>query len=134
MPENLRPDICSEADITVLIHAFYEKVGLDDLLGPIFTADAQVHWPQPLFTMAAFWKRVLLNTGGQDGWPFPGGLVLPNTGEYFQRWRQLFREAVEDNFTGPIAEAAKEKAHDIARMFEYRRPPRTLLSLSIDWN
>lgn len=122
------PDICTEADITTLITTFYEKVRFDELLGPIFQADAQVHWPQPLFTMQAFWKRVLLNTGGADGWPFPGGLVLPNTGEYFQRWRQLFMAAVEDNFTGPIAEAAKAKAQNIAQMFEYKRQPRTLLS------
>lgn len=54
--------------------------------------------------------------------------MLPNTGEYFQRWRQLFLAAVEDNFNGPIAEAAKVKAQEIARMFEYKRQPRTLLS------
>ncbi|WP_324672243.1 group III truncated hemoglobin [Hymenobacter sp. GOD-10R] len=123
------PDIRTEADITTLINAFYAKVFPDELLGPIFSADVQIHWPQPFYTMGAFWKRVLLNTGGNDGWPFPGGLVLPNTGEYFRRWQQLFLAAVEDNFTGPIAEAAKERAQEIVQMFENKRPPRTLSSL-----
>lgn len=127
------PDIRTEADITTLLTTFYEKVGLDDLLGPIFQADAQIHWPQPLFTMGAFWKRVLLGTGGHDGWPFPGGLVLPATGEFFQRWRQLFMAAVEANFTGPIAETAKTKAQEVAQLFEHKRPPRTLLSLLQNW-
>ena len=122
-------DIRTEADIHTLINAFYEKVGPDELLGPLFWADAQLHWPQPLVTMSAFWKRVLLNTGGQDGWPFSGSVVLPTTGGYFQRWRQLLVAAVEANFTGPIAEAAKAKAQDIARRFEYKRPPRSLSSL-----
>lgn len=132
MPAPLLFDIRTEADVMVLINTFYDKVGLDDLLGPIFTADAQVHWPQPLFTMYAFWKRVLLHTGGQAGWPFPSGLVLPNTGVYFQRWQQLFKDSVEANFTGPIAETAKAKAQEIAQMFAYKRPPLPLFSLLLD--
>ena len=122
-------DIRTEADINTLINSFYEKVGLDELLGPLFRADAQVNWPQPIVTMRAFWKRVLLNTGGQDGWPFPSSVVLPTQGEYFQRWRELFMAAVEANFTGPIAETAKAKAQDVVRRFEYKRPPRPLISL-----
>jgi hemoglobin len=78
--------------------------------------------------MRAFWKRVLLNTGGQDGWPLPSNVVLPSTGEHLQRWRQLFLAAVEDNFTGPIAETAKNVAQEVARRFEYKRQPRPLLS------
>ena len=123
------PDIRTEADINTLINTFYEKVGLDELLGPLFQADAQVHWPQPFAMMSAFWKRVLLNTGGEDGWPIPSSVALPARGEYFQRWRQLFMAAVEVNFTGPIAEVAKAKAQDIVRRFEYKRPPRPLGSL-----
>lgn len=123
------PDIRTEADINTLINTFYDKVGLDELLGPLFQADAQVHWPQPLVTMRAFWKRVLLGTGGQDGWPLPSSVALPARGEYFQRWRQLFMAAVEANFTGPIAEAAKATAQEVARRFEYKRPPRPLDSL-----
>jgi len=121
-------DIRTEADITTLINAFYARVFPDELLGPLFDADVQIHWPQPLYTMGAFWKRVLLNTGGHEGWPFPSGLVMPNTTEHCRRWQQLFLAAVEDNFTGPIAEAAKLRVQEIARMFE-KRPPRTLSSL-----
>ncbi|GAB3572222.1 group III truncated hemoglobin [Hymenobacter daeguensis] len=130
MTTNALPDIRTEADITVLINTFYEKVGLDELLGPLFKADAQIHWPQPLVTMRAFWKRVLLNTGGQDGWPLPNSVALPATGEHLQRWRQLFLAAVEANFTGPIAELAKAVAQEVAHRFEYKRQPRTLLSFS----
>ena len=129
MPTNSLPDIRTEADINTLINTFYEKVGLDELLGPLFQADARVHWPQPLVTMRAFWKRVLLNNGGQDGWPLPGSVVLPATGEHWQRWRQLFLAAVEDNFTGPIAETAKGVAQEVAQRFAYKRQPRTLVSL-----
>ncbi|MFD2720606.1 group III truncated hemoglobin [Hymenobacter monticola] len=128
MTSSLLPDIQTEADINALLHTFYEKVGLDERLGPLFQADAQVHWPQPLVTMRAFWQRVLLRTGGQDGWPFPSHLVLPAEGDFFQRWRRLFLAAVEENFTGPIAEAAKATAQEVARRFEYQRPPRPLLS------
>jgi hemoglobin len=123
------PDIQTEADINTLISTFYEKVGLDELLGPLFQADARVHWPQPLVTMHAFWKRVLLNTGGHDGWPLPGSVVLPATGEHWLRWRQLFLAAVEDNFTGPIADTAKAVVREVAQRFTYQRPPRSLVSL-----
>jgi len=129
MTANPLPDIRTEADITTLINTFYDKVGPDELLGPLFRADAQVHWPQSLVTMRAFWKRVLLNTGGQDGWPLPSSVALPSTGEHLQRWRQLFLAAVEDNFTGPIAESAKAVAQEVASRFEYKRQPRTLFSL-----
>jgi truncated hemoglobin YjbI len=79
------PGIRTEADVRTLTIAFYEKVGLDDLLGPAYRADAQIYWPQPLFTLSALGEQVLLNTGGAGGWPFPGGLVLPNSGAYLLR-------------------------------------------------
>ena len=128
MPTATLPDIQTEADIVTLLQAFYAKVYPDQLLGPLFRADVELHWPQSLVTMGAFWKRVLLGSGGSDGWPLPQHMVLPPAGGYVQRWRELFLAVVEEQFTGPVAEMAKATVQQIAIRFAYPRAPRTLSS------
>ena len=51
-----------EERLTVLVHAFYDKVRADPLLGPIFEARI-ADWGPHLEQMVAFWSSVALMTG-----------------------------------------------------------------------
>ncbi|GAB3232200.1 hypothetical protein GCM10027346_19280 [Hymenobacter seoulensis] len=114
------PDISTEADIRLLVDSFYSRVQQDELLGPIFEAVVQGHWPRHLATMYDFWSGLLLGTGRYRGRPFPKHLALPVDSQHFRRWLTLFVENVDAHFSGPVADEAIHKAGNIATVFEYR--------------
>ena len=113
-------DISTAEDIRTLVDAFYEKVGKDELLAPIFNDIAHVDWAAHLPTMYRFWETMLLGAGTYEGAPFPKHAVLPVQRTHFARWLALFVETVNGNFAGPKAEEAKGRAASIADTFAQR--------------
>jgi len=116
MNNNL-PDIASEADVKLLVDAFYDKVNGDALLAPIFNDHAHVNWEKHLPIMYRFWSSILLGTGSYDGQPFPKHAFLPVNQSHFAQWLLLFYETITENFRGPVAEEAKMRGANIARIF-----------------
>jgi len=58
----------TEDDLERVVHAFYERVRADALLGPIF--NGAIHdWPEHLANLAAFWSSVMLTSGRYKGQP-----------------------------------------------------------------
>ena len=110
-------DISNKDDIKTLVDRFYEKVNSDELLSPIFNDHAEVDWPEHLPTMYNFWNSLLLGSMEYKGQPFPKHMTLPVTKEHFERWIQLFTATLEENFEGPKANEALERAMNIARVF-----------------
>lgn len=113
-------DIGTAEDIQTLVHTFYEKVGSDALLGPIFNDFAHVNWAEHLPTMCSFWESMLLGAGTYKGAPFPLHAVLPVQKEHFIRWLELFTGTVDDLFQGSKADEAKGRAISIADTFAQR--------------
>jgi len=113
-------DLKTADDIRTLVDSFYEKVGRDELLAPVFNDFARVDWDTHLPTMYRFWESMLLGAGTYEGAPFPKHAVLPVRKEHFARWLALFVEAVNSHFTGPKAEEAKGRAASIADTFAQR--------------
>ena len=114
----VKTDIVDISDIRILIDSFYQKVKSDETLGPIFNTIAHVDWDHHLPRMYAFWEFLLL--GGET---YQGNPIEPHQRlnqkiqlkkEFFDRWLVLFRQAVDENFSGKIAEEAKNKAMLIA--------------------
>ena len=111
-------DIQTTTDVEQLVGSFYDRVQLDDLLGPIFNEVAQVDWPHHLPQMVAFWSSLLLGIPGYEGRPFPKHLMLPLARHHFSRWLNVFFENVDAQFIGPVADSAKAKALNIATLFQ----------------
>lgn len=115
-----RTDITTEQDIKLLVDSFYEKVNEDELLSPIFNDLARVDWAEHLPTMYKFWSSLLFRSSAYQGQPWPKHAVLPVNPNHFARWLGLFRQTVEEHFTGPKAAEAKNVAASIADTFQNR--------------
>lgn len=110
-------DIANRHDIQILVDNFYEKVKVDDLLGPVF---AGLNWPHHLPIMYNFWSSMLLGDQSYRGNPFEKHVHLAITRDHFARWLQLFKETVDEFFKGEKAEEVKMRADSIAGIFQHR--------------
>ncbi|MER1967657.1 group III truncated hemoglobin [Castellaniella sp. GW247-6E4] len=116
MPAN---DICTEDEITALVHRFYRRVRRDDVLGPIFDAHID-DWDEHLERMVRFWSSLLRRTGSYSGTPMPRHIALPDLrGDMFTRWLDLFRQTTDEFDNRPFAAQANEFAHRVARSLWY---------------
>ena len=124
------PALPSEAQIAVLVPAFYARVRRDPLLGPIFGA-AVADWDAHHAKLTAFWSSVMLTSGRYKGSPMQAHLkhrdaIRP---EMFARWLALWGETARELLPGPLAEGFVAKAERIAESLGlalwFRMPPRT---------
>ena len=102
--------LCTEEEVSQLVHAFYARVREDDLIGPIFST--HVHdWPAHLAKMVDFWSSTLRGTARYRGMPMVAHNRLPGLDEqHFQRWLTLFRQT-----TASLSnQALRDRADDIA--------------------
>lgn len=111
--------VCSEDEITTLVHHFYRRVRQDHVLGPIFDAHID-DWDEHLERMVRFWSSLLRRTGTYSGTPMPRHIALPGLeGPMFVRWLDLFRDTL-DEFDNPAFTAqAEDFARRIARSLWY---------------
>lgn len=107
-------------DIRRLVDLFYGKVRQDELLADIFNKVIGNHWPDHLEKMYRFWQTVLLEEHTYTGSPFAPHIKLPVQGKHFERWKHLFYETVDENFSGEKAEEAKFRATKMAEMFQLK--------------
>ena len=116
-----RPDLTSRADIVHLLTAFYAEALADPLLGPVFAIaglDLHRHLPQ----IGDFWERSLLGSGGYAGKPLAVHRhlhrLVPLTSAMFDRWLELWSEAVDASFAGPVATLATVLAGEVAKTLQ----------------
>ena len=113
------PDLCSEEEVTHLVHDFYDRVRQDAVLGPIF--DAHVHdWDTDLAKMVDFWSSALRGTARFRGTPMPKHVALPGlSAELFGRWLTLFGETTATLDNAAMRERARELAQRVAESLWY---------------
>ena len=118
-----RFDITDFRDVACLVNLFYNRVRDDDLLGPIFDDVAHVDWATHLPRMYDFWESVLFARATFKGAPLVVHRALaqqtPLTSDTFSRWITLFQSTIDDLFSGPMAEHAKNSAARIAATMEH---------------
>ncbi|WP_374361818.1 group III truncated hemoglobin [Cloacibacterium sp.] len=123
-------DIVSQDDIQVLVNSFYDKVKTSEI-GFFFEEIAKVNWEKHLPKMYIFWESVLFATVKFDGNPmgahFPINEIIPMEKKHFEAWLQLWKETVDENFFGEMAESAKNKAENIAKLMSFKMETETKL-------
>lgn len=119
--------VCTEEEVSSMVHAFYARVRSDEVLGPIF--NTHIHdWDSHLAQLVDFWSSILRRTGRFTGAPMPRHAVLPGlTPALFQRWLALFRETTCALPNRAMGEQAFATAQRIAQSLWYgyqmsRRP------------
>lgn len=110
-------DIVDRNDVITFVDRFYDKVKADTLLGPAF---AHVNWRNHLPVMYGFWSSMLLGEQSYRGNPLQRHLHLAIGTEHFNRWLKLFRETIDENFSGVNADEVKMRAQAIARVFQIK--------------
>lgn len=107
----------TEEMIERLVHAFYDKVRGDAILGPVFNAHIR-DWEPHLAQMCAFWSSVALMTGRYHGTPMVKHTPLPVDAGHFDRWLELFEQTARE-ICPPKAEVHfVERARRIAASLE----------------
>jgi hemoglobin len=104
MTHESTPD--DEASIRTCVRRFYEAVRTDDLIGPVF-AGAISDWDRHLVTMDDFWSASLLGTARYAAAPFAPHLKLTMNQAHFDRWRDLWLEAVDETLPEPLRGKAR---------------------------
>lgn len=124
-PESLpKPDITGRPEIEALVNLFYEHVRGDEVLGFIFEDIAKTNWATHLPKMYAFWETVLFGKGGFSGNPLAAHARLTPLTEMgrvqFDRWLAMFRQTVDDLYSGEKANHIKSCAEDMANVIYSR--------------
>ena len=117
-------DISTQQDIELLVNSFYQKVQQDKTIGFFFTEIVAVECQKHLPKMYQFWRAILFADVKFDGNPmgthFPINAKMPMEQKHFDQWLKLWFQTVDENFSGEIADSAKTKAENIAKLTAYK--------------
>lgn len=110
-------DIETEEDINRWMHAFYEKLLVDEVTAPKFEGlDLEAHMPK----LVQFWAFVLLDKPGYSTNVFDKHIHLHLEKEHFEVWLKYFRATTDEMFVGERAEIAKQRVLLIATTFMHK--------------
>lgn len=116
-------DIKTTQDIQLLVNTFYDKVKTSEI-GFFFNDVVNVNWEKHLPKMYIFWESVLFATTKFDGNPmgahFPINEKVAMEKHHFNMWLKLWKETIDELFSGEMAESAKNKAENIANLMSYK--------------
>lgn len=111
----------SRKDIEELVQAFYDKIKVDALLGPIFNQHiAETAWPDHLENLSDFWETNLFGVARFKGSPTQKHINVDHNLQYsieqrhFEQWLALWFETIDEQFSGPLAQKAKQAAERMA--------------------
>lgn len=111
-------DIADRADVEALLHRFYGRVMLDDILAEPFTELRVSGLGSHIPVMADFWETVLFRAGLYRGSALHAHRHIhrrtPLSGRHFVRWLSTWNNTVDEMFQGPVAERAKVQGARIA--------------------
>jgi len=121
---NDKRDIESRGDIERMLTAFYSKAFADELIRHFFIEvvplDLETHIP----VITDFWEAILFNkhTYRKNVMEVHQHISsLSNIkNEHLDRWLLLFRQTMDEFFTGEKAELAKQRAQSIATLMDLK--------------
>ena len=114
-------EIENRADISRLVHSFYDKVKADEALGPIFNAHLSAEqWPHHLEKLTDFWETNLFGVPKFKGNPprihadVDQNMNYGVTQEHFAVWMRLWFLTLDEMFEGRLADRAKNAARKMS--------------------
>lgn len=114
----------SRDDIELLVNSFYAKVIKDETIGFFFKDVINVDWDQHLPKMYTFWETILFGQMSYKGNPmavhFPINSLKAMEKKHFEKWLELWKETIEENFIGFKASMAITKSQNIANLMAYK--------------
>lgn len=111
------PSLCSEVEVTRLVHDFYARVHDDPRLGPVFAAHV-VDWPRHLAQLVDFWSALLRGTRRFQGSPMSKHMAIDAMDrDLFDRWLALFRMTSAECGNADMQRLADDIAARIAETF-----------------
>jgi hemoglobin len=118
------PDIETREDIIQLLDSFYQKATIDPVIGYFFTEvvplDMEVHIP----VIADFWETVLFGKAVYKGNVLDIHKHIHQLSafreEHFVRWVSLFKETLDEMFSGDRTELARQRADSIATIMKIK--------------
>ncbi|WP_303638633.1 MULTISPECIES: group III truncated hemoglobin [Stenotrophomonas] len=110
------PALCSEEEVTRLVHDFYARVREEERLGPVFEGHVQ-HWPEHLDQLVDFWSAMLRGTRRFKGSPMSKHMAIELDQDLFDRWLVLFRITTAECNNPPMQALADDVAARIAGTF-----------------
>ncbi|CAL2093752.1 group III truncated hemoglobin [Tenacibaculum sp. 190524A02b] len=120
-------EIINRDDVYLLVSTFYNKIKLDDFIGPIFISTIPANeWNDHLEKLTDFWETNLFFVRKFKGNPMKAhkdvdmNFNYKISQEHFGRWLQLWFTTVDELFLGQKANEAKERARNIASMLFFR--------------
>ncbi len=121
---NDKQDILGEEEITNVVHTFYDRVAVDEKLGPIFNDVVKIDWSTHLPVMVQFWRTIVFGDGGYQGNPLMAHMKWASDVRMdenkFQHWLALFHQTIDDLYAGPYAEMMKLRSANMATMLPRR--------------
>jgi hemoglobin len=124
----VKPDICTDEDVDLLVREFYKRLLDDNLLGPVFTYVAKIDLEVHLPVISSFWKSILLNKQGYNRNTMQVHIDLnkraPLGEAHFQRWLMRFNDTIDLHYQGPVAEKAKVTATQIGAIMQAKLGPK----------
>ncbi|MEG0761058.1 group III truncated hemoglobin [Chryseobacterium sp.] len=114
----------SREDIELLVNSFYTKVIDDETIGFFFKDIIKVDFEKHLPKMYSFWETILFGQMSYKGNPmavhFPINQLEAMKKRHFERWLELWKQTIEENFTGQNADMAITKSENIANLMAYK--------------
>ena len=120
----MKNELKDKNDIKVIVDTFYDKIRLNEVLGPIFVDLMHVNWDKHLPKMYNFWNMILFDEPGYEGHPLKPHLEINQkvklTPFHFDTWLNLFDETVDQLFEGEKAVEIKLRAKNVAISWAYK--------------
>ncbi|MDP5170668.1 MAG: group III truncated hemoglobin [Bacteroidia bacterium] len=116
--------LATEADVALLVEAFYTKAKPDPVIGHFFTEVKQIDWAHHIPVIVSFWDSMLFGSRSYRGNPMEKHMALDTLSRiepaHFARWLSLWKETVDEYFEGDKAEESKRRAEGIAGLMQVK--------------
>jgi len=125
-----KPDLHDKAAVTLLVNNFYDRLLKDPLLAPLFLETAEINIQQHLPRIIDYWCKMLFQDTGYKRHTMAIHRQVHRqsnfTQQHFDTWLHYFEQSVDDTFSGPYAEQAKNTAgkviNNMKNQFLYSAP------------